>query len=82
MRNPAERRDPVYRWFFKEEDRASSSLDKFVARQQRYLDETQRPANAQYAQSSTLIEKKKHTKSLVDLVNPKQATDTEQEIRA
>ena len=40
---PSDRRDPVYRWIFKDhKDKETSGIDKFAAMQQRYIDESQR----------------------------------------
>ena len=39
----SDRRDPIYKWIFKDhKDRETSSIDKFAAMQQRYIDESQR----------------------------------------
>lgn len=43
MRNRSEARDPIHRWFFNDhKDREASTIDKFVAMQKRYIDESQR----------------------------------------
>ncbi len=43
MRNPAELRDPIHRWMFNDhKNKEISAIDKFVAMQQRYIDESQR----------------------------------------
>lgn len=39
----SDRRDPIYKWMFKDhKDKETSTIDKFAAMQQRYFDESQR----------------------------------------
>ena len=43
MRSRSEDRDPIHRWFFNDhKGKEASTIDKFVATQQRYIDESQR----------------------------------------
>ncbi len=43
MRTRSDARDPIHRWFFNDhKEKEASVLDKFVATQQRYIDESQR----------------------------------------
>ena len=43
MREPAELRDPIHRWMFNDhKNKEVSTMDKFVAMQQRYIDESQK----------------------------------------
>ena len=43
MRNAAERRDPIHRWMFNDhKNKEVATIDKFVARQQRYIDPSQK----------------------------------------
>ncbi len=43
MRSRSEDRDPIHRWFFRDhKDKEASTIDKFVAMQQRYIDASQR----------------------------------------
>lgn len=43
MRNASELRDPIHRWMFDDhKNKEVSSIDKFVAMQQRYIDESQK----------------------------------------
>lgn len=64
MTNQAERRDPIHRWLFKDnEDQESTTIDNFVALQQRYIDESQKQIAA--IQNTQLPPKKK---GLLDLM--------------
>lgn len=43
MRSRSDARDPIHRWFFNDhKEKEASTIDKFVAMQQRYIDESQR----------------------------------------
>lgn len=43
MRTRSDARDPIHRWFFSDhKEKEASAIDKFVATQQRYIDESQR----------------------------------------
>lgn len=43
MRSRSENRDPIHRWFFDDhKEKEASTIDKFVAMQKRYIDESQR----------------------------------------
>lgn len=43
MREPAELRDPIHRWMFNDhKNKEVGTIDKFVAMQQRYIDESQK----------------------------------------
>lgn len=65
MRTPAQRRDPIHRWFFKEtRDPANNLINKFVGNQQRYFDETLADKKAQNIENGFGIKN-----------NPKENTD-------
>lgn len=76
MKNPADKRDPIYRWFFRDiKEKESAQIDKFISRQQSYLDETRNPTLSAVALDQS-DKKRIHSNknSLFDLVNPKQET--------
>ncbi len=48
MQNDSQRRDPIHRWFFiDQKSKESSTIDKFVSIQQRYVDESQKKHNTE-----------------------------------
>lgn len=68
-RDPQAKRDPIHRWFFREnKDSEPAQLDKFVAIQQKYLDESKRPAGTIVAYNESTTPKNKK-KSLLDFVD-------------
>lgn len=78
MHSRAEDRDPVHRWFFNDhKEKEASTIDKFVATQSRYIDESQRDDDT-LAQNTVTPPKKFSSagkkppvkrQSLLDLVN-------------
>lgn len=68
-RDPYAKRDPIHRWFFAEnKDREPAQLDKFVAVQQKYLDESKKSTNAMIAYAEEAMQKNKK-RSLLDFVD-------------
>lgn len=68
-RDPYAKRDPIHRWFFAEnKDSEPAQLDKFVAVQQKYLDESKKGTSAMVALSENRSQKNKK-RSLLDFVD-------------
>ncbi len=72
MAEPAERRDPIHRWLFRDhEEKASSTIDKFAAAQKRYLSETQKQTIVVALNKDTRLPEKK---GLLDLIKEEETT--------
>ncbi len=66
MRSRSQDRDPIHRWFFNDhKDKEASTIDKFVAMQQRYIDESQRGNILAQAQKPKAVKRR----SLLDFVD-------------
>lgn len=71
-RDPYAKRDPIHRWFFTEsKDREPAQLDKFVAVQEKYLEEGRKPSGTLVALDNERPSGSPKTKkkSLLDLVD-------------
>ena len=79
MRSRSETRDPIHRWFFNDhEEEEANTIDKFVATQKRYIDESQRrpaPSDRTIFDGEPPRKKLRRTpprQSLLDLVSEEQ----------
>jgi general secretion pathway protein D len=72
MRDRSERRDPIHRWLFNDhKDKESTEIDKFVAMQQRYIDESQRKPEVPAFIRKKEVKKTAPAQSLLDFVKTK-----------
>ncbi|MBA2307611.1 hypothetical protein H0W26_05775 [Candidatus Dependentiae bacterium] len=73
MQSETYRRDPIHRWIFRDhKDKEGTAIDRFVAIQQRYVDENQKQALEQSLVVAMADATPVQEKSLLDLVKGKE----------